>query len=240
MNRRTLICGLGLASLPSSSYAQSLRSAPSRRAWKEIPSIVVVSAENDSRLPAVREAVGFWNATFSKLGSPFRLGAITHTVGMIPVGDLYALRGSFSAKILSGTGPTALPDSVRRVDGSVIVALSDAKFFNFNAFTIGLPVHQKVLVAVQSNGVYPLTSPSGARNVIAHELGHVIGLDHDDDTTALMCGGSAWCHFSYPSEGFFPLTREEEAKLLEMYPPSWQPDLPKRWKADPPPGWIPG
>src|SRR6266852_1402818 len=67
-------------------------------AWKEIPSITVVSTENDSRLPAVREAVGFWNATFSKLGSPFRLGAITHTVGMIPVGDLYALRGSFSAK----------------------------------------------------------------------------------------------------------------------------------------------
>ena len=160
---------------------------------------------------------------------------------MIPVDDLYALGDASSAKILSRTGPVAPPHSIRQVIGDVIVALSDAKFFNFNAFTIGLPAHQKVLVAVQSNRVYPLTLPSGARNVVAHELGHVIGLDHNDDTKALMCGGSAWCHFAYPSEGFFPLTREEEANLLEMYPPSWRADpSSRRWKADPPPGWIPG
>jgi len=160
---------------------------------------------------------------------------------MIPVDDLYALGDASSAKILSRTGPVAPPHSIRQVIGDVIVALSDAKFFNVSGFTAGWPAHRKVLVAIQSNQLYPLTLPGGARNVIAHELGHVIGLDHNDDTKALMCGGSAWCHFAYPSEGFFPLTREEEANLLEMYPPSWRADpSSRRWKADPPPGWIPG
>jgi len=226
MNRRTLICGLGsvIAGLPAASHAQWGSNLPAWGAWKDIPSIIVVSPENDSRLSAVREAIDFWNTELSKLGTPFRLGAIMDIVGMIPAGDLYALRDASSAKILSRAGPPALPDSIRRVNGDVIVALSDAKFFNFNAFTVGWPAPQKVLVAIQSNRLYPLSLPGGARNVIAHELGHVIGLDNNDDATALMCGRPAPCHSAYPSEGFLPLTRMEEAKLLEMYPPSWRAD----------------
>lgn len=96
MNTRALICCLMscLANFPLSSYGQSLSDhrSPSWPLWKEIPSIVVVSAENDSRLLAVREAVDFWNAEFSRLGSPFRLGAITHIVGMIPASDLREIK----------------------------------------------------------------------------------------------------------------------------------------------------
>jgi predicted Zn-dependent protease len=36
--------------------------------------------------------------------------------------------------------------------------------------------------------LYPLTLPNVARNVIAHELGHAIGLSHNDDPNYLMCG----------------------------------------------------
>jgi hypothetical protein len=85
MNRRTLISGLAslLAILPASSYAQPSHSSPYPWApWKDIPAIAVVSAEDDYRLAAVREAVDFWNAELAKLGSPFRLGSLTHVVRM--------------------------------------------------------------------------------------------------------------------------------------------------------------
>ncbi len=240
MNRRNFISGLGsfVASLVSSAYAESRRSkVPPWGGWKEIPRIAVVSTDNDVRLPAVREAVDFWNHELSKLGSPFRLGTIEHIVGMIPLSDIYALRGALSGGILGRTDPIPLPDSVRRVRENVIVALSDAKFSDFSGFSTGWPAHRKALVVIRSNELYPFMLPGGARNVIAHEFGHVIGLGHNDDTTTLMCGGPAWCHFPYPNEGFFPLTKEEQTTLLEMYPPSWQ-DRPR--KTDPPPGWVPG
>jgi hypothetical protein len=209
---------------------------PPWAAWKKIPSIAVVSTEDDPRLRAVREAVDFWNGELSKLAIPFRLGAIVHITGVIPVGDLYVLRPDLLSR--DGRPPLrpALADSIWRVKGDVIVALSDTRF---NSFTFGWPVVQKVVVGIQSNQTYPLTLPNGARNVIAHELGHVIGLSHNDDAGSLMCG-RAGCHWPFPTEAFFPLTAIEKAKLLEMYPRGWQPQPLRRWKTDPPSARISG
>ena len=79
MDRRTLILGLGsiAAGFRSSSHAQSLPSQVTTWVvWKEIPKIVILSAEDDFRARAVREAVDFWNDELSQLGSAFRLGTI--------------------------------------------------------------------------------------------------------------------------------------------------------------------
>ena len=78
MDRRTVILGLG--SIAAGFRRPRMRNRYQARStwvvWKEIPKIVILSAEDDFRSPAVREAVDFWNAEFAQLGSPFRFGTI--------------------------------------------------------------------------------------------------------------------------------------------------------------------
>jgi hypothetical protein len=57
--------------------------------------------------------------------------------------------------------------------------------------------------------------------VIAHELGHAIGLAHNSDPTMLMCGRPAPCRpmaFQSATEHYFSLTSDEKALLLQLYP----------------------
>jgi Matrixin len=68
--------------------------------------------------------------------------------------------------------------------------------------------------------------PNVPRNVIAHELGHAIGLGHNSDPTTLMCGRPAQCRpdlFRSDQPRMFPLTDDEKRQLLPMYPPQWKP-----------------
>jgi hypothetical protein len=230
MNRRTLIAGLAslLAILPASTHAQLSRRGPYPWApWKDIPAIAVVSAEDDYRLAAVREAVDFWNAELAKLGSPFRLGSLTHVVENDPPGGPPYLRDPLGGKTLSRMA-TIL--SRMAPAGDVIVALSNEA--DFRPFTWVTPDLQKVVVPVPDLWAYTRILPGLARNVVAHELGHAIGLDHNGDAGALMC----WCapRVDIPSEGFLPVTESDKTKLLQMYPPNWQPKPFRKWITDPP------
>ena len=228
MNRRAVTLGLVsvVAAWPSCSHAQSApRHAPQRVLWKEIPKIVILSAEDDSRLPAIGEAIDFWNAELSQLGSAFRLGTPAHSLRTISTDDLRAYRAK--PRIVT----PAVLNSIREANGDVIISLSEED--GFNAFTSPWPAARKALVAIPSFWKYSQTLPGLARNVVAHELGHVVGLDHNDDATSLMCGG-AWCHIDFPNAGFFPLISADKAKLLEMYPPHWRPVPSRRWQEDPP------
>jgi putative ABC transport system substrate-binding protein len=175
--------------------------------WNLVPTITVVSGAGDPRLPLVRDAVAFWNDTFAKLGTQFKLGSLTQVAGPLP-----------DPKMLS-----ELPESLKRIEGNIVVVLSEGDFFSFTARWAAL---NKAVVAIKNYHLFPLTLPNVARNVIAHELGHAIDLRHNSDPTTLMCGRPAQCRpdlFRSDQPRMFPLTDDEKHQLLMMYPPQWKP-----------------
>ncbi len=107
--------------------------------------------------------------------------------------------------------------------GDIIIALSDGDFISFST---GFRPGEKVVLGIRTDRRYPLSLPNVGRNVIAHELGHAIGLKHNDDPTTLMCGRPAPCRpdvFQSEVTRFFPLTEAEKGVLLRLYPPTWTP-----------------
>jgi hypothetical protein len=176
--------------------------------------VTVVGSTNDSRVAAVQEAVAFWNRQLDQTGAHVQLGPVRVIDDPISDGTLSDL----SAAILDGQSPHGLAPLVAQIPGEVVVALSGADLMSF-----GIPWREgaKGFVALRRGDVAPLSLPNVARNAIAHELGHVLGLSHNADPRTLMCGRPAPCRpdsFASTTVRFFPLTLSDERQLRERWP----------------------
>ena len=154
---------------------------PTGAQWSKVPTITLAAQAQDPRIPLALEAVAFWNRQFTEIGTPFRLGAVTQTTETLPTDFLTRLR----AAVLNHEPPPDVPEHVKRMPGAIIIALSDGDFISFSG---RLPSGARVVIGIRSDRLRPLSLPNVGRNVIAHELGHAIGLGHNDDPTTLMCG----------------------------------------------------
>jgi len=119
-------------------------------------------------------------------------------------------------------GSASMGGGASAQSGAIVVVLSDGEFISH---VNRLPGGQGAVAMIRNTNGPPMSLPNVARNVIAHELGHAIGVGHNADPAMLMCGRPAPCRpglFASQTPHYFPLSAGDRAKLLAMYPAGWK------------------
>lgn len=194
--------------------AQPTRADGTRDSLATTLHVTILGDSGDSRVPAVREALEHWNETAVRLRLRVRFDSGTVVRRPLPEDALEATGRSMPWRVI---GALRLRTALEGVPGDVVIALSRRELISFGVTT---GTGRVGVIGLRPDDRLPLSLPNTTRNVVAHELGHLLGLQHNADSTTLMCGRPARCRpaaFASKRSYFFPLTASDEQALLERW-----------------------
>ncbi|RYF42172.1 MAG: hypothetical protein EOO27_45480 [Comamonadaceae bacterium] len=185
--------------------------------WRLSPSVVAISAhEDDVRFAVVEDAVAYWNSLLADQGSAFRLGPVSRLVRPLPEEDV---------KGFPMSNYRVYPDAFLGLPGDLRVLLSDGAFISYAA---NFDVNHRRVIGIRNMEDPVMGKPNVLANLVIHEVGHAIGLGHNDTTGTLMCGRPARCRpndYEAETPRIFPLMPAEMDLLRALYPPEWKASL---------------
>ncbi len=179
--------------------------------------VVVVPEAGDPRVAHTRAAVAFWNRTLADLGLDLRLREAELVAGspdMRAIETFARFVSQRGGRIPRGASGPQPPPGLTALGGDVVVLLSRQPLLPFAWPLIGPPDH---LVAIRALRPRRPRDDTVLRNVIAHELGHTLGLRHNRGGASLMCGPCSSLAAEDSPGGWLPLTRRDRARLRALH-----------------------
>ncbi len=206
-----------------------LAAAPAAGQVVEHQLVIITSDVADVRVTQTREAIAFWNRTLTDLGLDVRLRVSdVIVVSESRLLENYARQVSQrGGRLPRGSAGPQPPAELTELEADTVVLLSRQPLMPFawplarwstvegSTAGSGLPRYFVAIRAVQPKRP---GDDKVLRNVIAHELGHTLGLTHHRATATLMCGPCSSLAAEDNPQEWLPLTAADRARLRALHP----------------------